>query len=470
MSSGIATCACIIGIAGLFWLDRARKAHTSFALWLPTIWMLISCSRPVGVWLGMGTPTDTASQVADGSPLDRLVYMSLMFVGIGVLMSRGKVSGVLRANGPILFFFFYCALSVVWSDFPGVALKRWFKALGDIVMILIVLTDPEPLAALKRLLSRLSFVLIPLSLLFIKYIPQLGMGWNPWTGTAIFTGVTTNKNTLGVVCLCLGLGSLWRLVAVFQDKQAEARVRQMMANGVILVMVLWLFRLMDSMTSLSCFLMASSLMLAANSRAAVRRPVMIHLLVVSMAVASASVVFLDLSPKTLQAMGRNPTLTDRTVIWDQMLSQVRNPVFGTGFESFWLGSRLEAIWRLNPILRPNEAHNGYLEIFLNLGWIGIVLLGIVLVFGYLTVFKAWRNKDPRGSLLLAYYFTGLVFNFTEAAFFRMQAVAWLFFLFAIVDAKGIFLGEARTELAENTSPLRLAGWDRPKPIIREVAR
>jgi len=306
--------------------------------------------------------------------------------------------------------------------------------------------------------------------LFIKYIPQLGMGWNPWTGTAIFTGVTTNKNTLGVVCLCLGLGALWRFMTAYQDQEAIGRTRQMIAHGVILGMVFWLFRLMDSMTSLSCFLMSGVLLLASNLSAVIRRPRIVHLLVASMLAVSAAVVFLDVSPAALQAIGRNPTLTERTVIWGQMLGQVKDPVFGTGFESFWLGPRLDAIWRLNPVLRPNEAHNGYLEIFLNLGWIGITLLGIILAFGYRTAFKAWRSKDSRGRLLLVYFFTGLVFNFTEAAFFKMQAVAWLFFLFAIVDARRIFSQEARTDLAEVRSSSRLAGWDRSKLVVREGAR
>ena len=50
-----------------------------------------------------------------------------------------------------------------------------------------------------------------------------------------------------------------------------------------------------------------------------------------------------------------------------------NPIFGTGFESFWLGERpkqLEGIF----FFIPNEAHNGYLETYLTLGLIGVFLL------------------------------------------------------------------------------------------------
>jgi O-antigen ligase len=111
-------------------------------------------------------------------------------------------------------------------------------------------------------------------------------------------------------------------------------------------------------------------------------------------------------------------------------------LFGTGFESFWLGSRLEKLWSLYW-WHPGQAHNGYLEVFLNLGWMGIALLAVILVAGYWAAFRAWRNGLPIGSLRLTYIFVGLVFNFTEAAFFRMQAPVWLFLLLAVTNVPAI---------------------------------
>src|SRR4029077_16324715 len=109
---------------------------------------------------------------------------------------------------------FYCLLSVCWSDYPVVAFKRWIKATGDIAMILIVLTDEQPIAALRRLFSRVGFVLVPLSLLFIKYYPMLGRRYDPWTGFQMNTGVTFDKNMLGVITFVLLLGAVWRVLAL----------------------------------------------------------------------------------------------------------------------------------------------------------------------------------------------------------------------------------------------------------------
>lgn len=439
MPPALAAILFVIVILGLFWLDRDRGACTSGALWIPALWFLIACSRPVSQWLHMGTPIEDAAQALEGSPIDRLVYSSLLAAGIIVLCSRGRqVGALLRSNRVIILFFLYCALSLLWSDFPEVAFKRWMKALGDMVMLLIVLSDRNPLTAFNRLLSRTAYVLVPLSVLFIKYYPTLGVGYGPWGGKPGYIGVTTNKNTLGVISLCLGLACLWRFILAYRNQGTGSRIRRMTANGVMLSMVLWLLHTANSMTSLCTFLMGSILIVLTTSRLCVRKPLVVHLLLASMLSASASVVFLDASPQALQLMGRDPTLTDRTEVWGLLLSLVQHPLFGTGFESFWLGPRLDTIWN-RYWWRPNEAHNGYLEIFLNLGWIGVLWLVIILVISYRSLFCAWRRHAPAGSIRLAYFFVGLVYNFTEAAFFRMQAPAWLFLLFAILNVPPCYL-------------------------------
>jgi O-antigen ligase len=372
-------------------------------------------------------------EVLEGSPIDRAVYTGLLVIGLIVLVSRGqRVWRFLQPNVLILLFFLYCAVSLLWSDYPDVASKRWTKALGDLVMVLVVLSDREPSAALKRFLARATYVLIPLSVLFIKYYPNLGRGYGVWEGEVHYTGVTTNKNTLGVICLLFGLGSLWRFLTAYQDRKGTGRTRRLIAQGVILGMVLWLFWIANSKTSISCFLMAGALLLLANSRVVIRRPAIVHLLIATMLAVSVSVLFLGVGSGLLGKMGRNATLTDRTEVWTLCLSLVQNPVLGTGFESFWLGSRLEKMWS-TYWWRPTQAHNGYLEIFLNLGWTGVAWLAVVIATGYRRVLRVWRSNVSTGSLLLAYFFMGVVYNFTEAAFFRMMAPAWFFFLFAITS-------------------------------------
>jgi exopolysaccharide production protein ExoQ len=195
---------------------------------------------------------------------------------------------------------------------------------------------------------------------------------------------------------------------------------------------LWLFSIADSVTSLVCLLMGTCLLLATRFRVFTRSRFMVHCFVLLIILLPASVAFLDLSPGALHAVGRNSTLTERTDIWAGVIKLNPNAWVGAGYESFWLGPRLEAM--VTDVTRewvPNQSHNGYLEIWVNLGWIGLGCLAVVLFYGYKEVILAWRHKVLAGDLMLAYFVTGVNYNISEAAFFRATFPVWVFFLLAI---------------------------------------
>ena len=125
-------------------LRRESKNHpeVSSAVWIPCIWLLILGSRPVSSWLSLGTPLPDAVSLEEGSPTDRIFILVLMVMAFIVLVRRRIAWGQVFANNPWLFVFFaYCALSVLWSDFPGVSFKRWLKAFADPLMALVLATE-----------------------------------------------------------------------------------------------------------------------------------------------------------------------------------------------------------------------------------------------------------------------------------------------------------------------------------------
>ncbi len=136
----------------LFWLDREPEVRTSGALWIPVMWLLINGSRPISQWLQLGAPITSADQYMEGSPVDAAGFAILLAAGILVSARRWRqVWELMRSNAPVLLFFGYCAVSILWSDYPDISLKRWVKGLGDLVMVIIVLTDIDPSAAMRRL-------------------------------------------------------------------------------------------------------------------------------------------------------------------------------------------------------------------------------------------------------------------------------------------------------------------------------
>lgn len=440
MPPEIATLVFAAGIFGLFALDRDRTVRTSKALWLPVIWILIVGSRPISAWLGIAPSTVTARQTLEGSSLDALVFAILLTAGIIVLIRRcSRTSVLLRENWVILLYFSYCLVSVIWSDFPFVAFKHWTKAIGDLAMVLIVITDSQLLAALKRFFSRTGFILLPASLLLIKYFPDLGRAYDPWFGHMSETGVTLGKNALGVITLVLSLAAVWQVLTLLRAGKTPGRGRHLLAQGVLLAFGVTLLSGANSATPLVCFVVGTGLMLTTNLLIVRRQPAAVHALMLGLLLTAGFGLLLGAEKAAVDALGRDTTLTGRTDIWNLVLPMAPDELIGAGFESFWLGPRLEKLWAALPNLYINEAHNGYIEVYLNLGWVGIGLIALLLINSYRRCVTTFRHDPALGSLLLAYVVAAALYSITEAGF-RMLNPIWTFLLLAAIASGGVASG------------------------------
>src|SRR5438128_6993337 len=160
----------------IWWLfAQNRKQHTavSGALWIPLIWTLILASRPISSWFGLGILITTPDDYLEGSPFDRFVFLTLILAGLYVLWKRNvSLTDVLRNNKVLVALYLYWAVSIIWSDYPFVSLKRWIKDVGNVVMVLVILTERKPIEAIRSLFAKCTYLLIPTSVLFIKYFPD----------------------------------------------------------------------------------------------------------------------------------------------------------------------------------------------------------------------------------------------------------------------------------------------------------
>lgn len=434
MPPQLATLVFVVGIIGLFLLDRDREVRTSKALFLPLVWLCLTSSRSLTEWLAIiqfGRPPagrDDATAYAEGSPLDRNVLILLIVIALVVLIRRGRLGPLLRANLPIVLFLLYGAMSAVWSDFPDVTIRRWSRDVGCVLMFMVVLSERDRDVAMRRLFVWAGFLLIPLSVLLLKYYPAIGrvnviVDLSTWVLSPV--GVTTHKNSLGGICQVYGIAFLWSFLAAYRDRQLPHRTRHLIAHGAALVMVVWLLQQANSVTAQSCLLLAAAFLFATNIRAVARQRWLVHLLVIALVAVPFATLFLGVGGSALEGMGRDSTLTGRTDIWARVIALVDHPVFGTGFESFWLGKRLDVMQNYQRGL--NETHNGYLEIWVCLGWIGVLLLAVLIVTGYRNIIACYRRDPDTGRFRLAYFVTVIVSSFTEAAF-RTESISWIAFL------------------------------------------
>jgi exopolysaccharide production protein ExoQ len=422
-------------LLGLFYYDPAKDAGVSAALWVPVIWMFISASRLPSQWLGVQLGSQ-AQAMEEGNPIDRTIFFGLMLVAFGILISRSfKWDSFFARNLALMAFLLFALLSVVWSDFPLVALKRWIRDLGGYFVVLVVLSDPRPLAAVRTLFRRLAYLLIPLSIVLDKYFPGVSRIFDWWTGRGEYVGVTTGKNLLGLDALLCGLFFFWDTITRWSDRKDPRTKRIIRVNVGFFALSVWVLNTANSATCRVCMVLGCLVVAAVHSKFFQRHPGFLKVMIPSTFVLYLLLAYgLDLNGAMAGAVGKDPTLTDRTKIWTFLLGMHTNPLIGTGYESFWMGPRLEWFWAKAGVGRLNEAHNGYLEVYLNLGIIGVLLLVGFLIAGYKKICRQLTTAPSLASLGLALWTIVLFYDVTEAGF--RSGLIWLALLLVGLSVPG----------------------------------
>lgn len=432
----------ILFILWLFIRDKKLHPMTSWALWIPLLWIMIIGSRPVSAWFGAGINVESPEEYLEGSPFDRNVFLALIIAALLVLLLRRVNWRLLFAsNRWLVLFFIYFGISVFWSDYPFVSFKRWTKDVGNIAMVLIILTEVDPAQALKAVFARFTNVAIPLSLLFVKYFPEIGRYYNPFTWEPSLCGIASEKNGLGCIVFICGLFLIWDF---FESRAAGKKYggADLFCRAVLMLMVVWLIVSAHSATSAICLILGTVILLLMRYPFARRQ---LRYLGTYSLVAGLLILVIYAFPGILETFvemaGRNMTLTGRTDLWADLWNIPINSLFGTGYQSFWLGPRIELLWQKYPF-HPNQAHNGYLETYLNGGLVGVSLLMAMIVSTGSKLRKALLAGSSEGLLRFAFFITILIYNWTEAMFYGINLI-WITLLIAALSYPRSYTEAAR---------------------------
>src|SRR2546429_6232185 len=395
----------------------AKEATSSSALWVPVMWMSMMGSRSPAQWLGL-VPTTAATAFEEGSPLDRSVYLFLIGVALWILAKRSfKWRETFASNAVLTLFLVFALTSILWSDFPFVTFKRWIRDLGMYLMLLVVLSERRPAEAISIVIRRLSYVLVIFSVVLIKYYPELSIFYDSWTGVPEYVGATTSKNMLGIMCLLSGLFYFWDTMGRWGERRDRQSRQLLFVNLALIAMTLWLLRLSQSATSQGSLMIGCFIIAVVRSKwAKVNARRVIVLIPVGLVAYLALEFVFDFSTIVAELFGRDPTLHGRTGIWNTVLALQPNPLLGAGYQSFWLGGRLAAVWSNLDTDFLNEAHNGYLEIYLNLGLVGICLLVLFMISSYRTACRQLTTSLNFAPLTMGLWTVIVFYNITESAF------------------------------------------------------
>jgi len=426
-----ATLICALVVIYLFKVDLKESRGHSAALWIPQIWMVLATSRSISRWFDSGSSAESHDDYLDGSPIDRAVFFVLIIIGLAIL-GRRKIKWVelIEKNIWIWPFFIFGAVSIVWSDYPLVSSKRWIKACGNVIMVLIVLTEDRPYEAFGAILRRTAILLIPVSVLLIKYYPALGRGYH--MGLPMYTGVADQKNGLGVICLLSGIYFFWAIAL------KGGRARSVLSSKVplpllicLVPMIAWLFYMANSATATVCMFIAGGLCMLGKLSMFQSAPRRVLMVLLWGAVFIGLVEYLfDIKSDALAFLGRDSSLTTRVPMWESLIAMAGSPIAGAGFEIFWTGERrvvLQEMW--GGLI---QAHNGYLEVYLNLGVIGVLCVLLWFWAGFRGVIKSLITDYPNSMLRLCLIVVAGVYNWTEAAFFGVNGM-WVALLVGTIE-------------------------------------
>jgi O-antigen ligase len=423
----------------IWWLwrrDVGARPKFSGAFWIPVFWMFILGSRPLSWWLGI---TSAGSTNMEGNWFDRSLYLVLIFIAIYILCQRQVPWGdLLGQNKALVLFYAFLLLTILWAPFPFVGFKRWFKDIGAVFIILLVLTETDPLEATKAMFARCAYVWFPLSEIFGKYFPGIGREYSHG-GSAMYSGVTTHKNSLGEIILIAGLF----LVAELFDANRPVRNKPLKTGRisrflsghhltvlVTLFMGLWLLYRTNSKTSQICFAIGLMIILAHKIpvlKVNPRRVVVVTLVVLPLFyLANRAFGFSD---ELLALIGRNPTLTGRSEIWEAIQKHPVNPIFGLGYMMYW--DYYGGVDLTHTTVSYKTSHNGYIDAYLDGGILGLCVLAVMLVAVGTRATREFLTGSEYGRFAFAFFAVMLLYNITETTLGRRSPLWFVFLLFAL---------------------------------------
>lgn len=397
---------------------------------------------------------------------ERTVKLMLLFSG-GVLLF-GRIGGarlLLKSTNPYLLGFIGLGwLSIIWSIEPALTSLRMLTfSTYALVLLLCCLYDWRPFRFQQ--LMRPLLLAVPLASIAVWLIdPAFAIE----EGDDIslrdsWKGVTGQKNTLGQLCAFSTM--LWMHAWLTRETS-----RGMAAVG--LAISFWAVLASRSSTALLASVPTCGfLWLLLRSPPSLKRYMPYISIAFALMVVTYSVAVLKLVPglemllKPITMLtGKDQTFSGRSVIWEIISRHISfSPLLGTGFGAYWAGPQ----YPMSPsqdvaramYIYPFQAHNGYLDVINDLGYVGLMVL-----IGYMVTFMRqalalFRIDRQQGALYLAMFFMVAISNLSQSIWFSGN-IEFIVMLFATLALGRITLDNRREAAMRAAEPPPQPVWQR----------
>jgi O-antigen ligase len=311
-------------------------------------------------------------------------------------------------------------ISAIWSQDPALTIQRAIGLTGTALCAYFLASCLRP----DRLLELLRFavllcVIASLVLFFIA--PTLATDTDHLT----LRGVFSTKNVLGRT-IALGLATEALLYVLKQGR--------IWVQVVIIVIYAWALALSGSASPIAVTVVLVAVLLLTTQVLLVKS--MARYLVVGFSIAWITVLqfgYGSLVDAALGALGRDTTLSSRADIWAAVWTAIEHaPVLGWGFGAFWLGDRGPSgvVWDTLSFDTPH-AHNGFLDIWLQTGIVGVVLVLLVIGYTFRRGLSIASVSMPRGLPVVGIVAFCVAANITESSLFDPNSVLTLLLFYVI---------------------------------------
>jgi O-antigen ligase len=354
------------------------------------------------------------------------------------LFGYRSILRVALANRLVLLAPAFAALSVLWSAVPLLTLRAAFE-LAMTTWFAFYLSERFSTERLMKILILAGVVAAFLSLALVVFLP--GAGIYHRDGSGAWQGICSHKNFLGVAMAFL-------LTPIFYT-------RAKLLNKAIYIGLL-LFLIVMSQSRGAWFITAGMLSLVVWIRLFRRLKkhekfltTLVSVLIV-VGLVSLGIAYLD---PVMRWIGKDPTMTGRTDIYIAVLKSImKSPAIGYGFGAFWFGLNPESNNIALEVHWPSigYAENGLLEMWLQLGAIGLLLILIPVVRGVQQCLSLLRSPfyNPRVGWFTTILFLELVSNIEAGAVLAPVTLNWTLTIIAVVGIAKEYRYARSTQMLE----------------------
>lgn len=355
----------------------------------------------------------------------RLMFASLHAGSLFLLLVHGRAAAAAVArHWPAVALVALALLSTAWSGAPDITLRRSFAFLGTTAFGILLASRYDTRTLLLRVAAALGVAAV-LSVVFAVALPSYGVDQGVHAGA--WQGIYTEKNTLGQM---MALSTV-----VFLILRPTLRRRWIGTAGALLSIGLVLLSTSKSaLTILLVFAVLAALFRTLRLTYTLAVPIAIGFV---LAGGSVAVWLATNVESALLAMGKDPTLTGRTEMWATLIrSAAERPWTGYGYSAFWLGWQGPSAKALAEIgWETPGAHNGYLDLSLQLGVLGLGIFAAGFAFALARSFRAVRETHtPEGFWPGLYLAFMLVYNFTETMLATPNNIFWALYVATVCSA------------------------------------